>query len=350
MSFVVLTDTSGNLPKRCIADCDLKVIPFTYTIDGRDYTCTDSEAFDGDAFYDRIRAGVTVTTTQISPQSYADFFEPYLKEGKDLVFVAMSSGISGSCNSAHIAAGMLHERYGERRIEIIDTRGASLGEGIIAMQAARLRDSGRDVEDAVRELRENVERMFNVFTVDDLMHLRRGGRLSNLSAIVGTVLQIKPLLKGNEEGKIVAFAKLRGRKRSIQALAELYDKLAVEPEEQVVGIAQAGCREDAELLAQLLRRNRPPKEILSVEYEPVTGSHVGPGALALFFEASEGVRSYGNEGVTGGFKEAMAVGESVFKGTLKVGESVLKGTLRAGENAAAALGEKIREYRDKEQK
>ena len=134
--------------------------------------------------------------------------------------------------------------------------------------------------------------MFNVFTVDDLMHLRRGGRLSNLSAVVGTVLQIKPLLKGNEEGKIVAFSKVRGRKRSIETLAEYYDKLVVEPEKQIVGIAQAACREDAAYLASLLRKNHPPKEILTVEYEPVTGSHVGPGALALFFEAREGVRSF----------------------------------------------------------
>ena len=350
MSFVVLTDTSGNLPNHKIREYDLHVIPFTYTINGQDFTCTDSEAFDGDAFYDRIRGGVTVTTTQISPQDYADFFEPYLKEGKDVIFVAMSSGISGSCNSAHIAADMLAETYPERSVRIIDTRGASLGEGIIAMQAARLRDSGCDVQQAVEILQDKVERMFNVFTVDDLMHLRRGGRLSNLSAIVGTVLQIKPLLKGNEEGKIVAFAKLRGRKKSIQALGQLYEKLAVNPEEQVVGIAQAGCREDAMYLAELIRHSKAPKEILMVEYEPVTGSHVGPGALALFFESAEGVRSYGNEGVTGGFKEAMAMGEHALRGTLKAGGSVVKTTLKAGESAAANLGEKLREYRDREQK
>ena len=137
--------------------------------------------------------------------------------------------------------------------------------------------------------------MFNVFTVDDLMHLRRGGRLSNLSAIVGTVLNIKPLLKGNEEGKIVAFAKVRGRKQSIRALAQVYDRLAVDPGEQTVGIAQAGCADDARMLAELLRANRPPRQILTVAYEPVTGSHVGPGALALFFESAEGVRAYMGE-------------------------------------------------------
>ena len=346
MSFVVLTDTSGNLPNRKIADYDLKVIPFTYTIDGRDYTCTDTEAFDGDAFYERIRKGVTVTTTQICPQTYVEYFEPYLQQGKDILFVSMSSGISGSCSSAHIAADMLAESHPERRIEIIDTRGASLGEGIIALKAARLRELGQDVLDAARELRGNVERMFNVFTVDDLMHLRRGGRLSNLSALVGTVLQIKPLLKGNEEGKIVAFAKLRGRRKSIQALAQLYDKLAVDPQEQVVGIAQAGCREDAAYLAELISLHRPPREILTVEYEPVTGSHVGPGALALFFESEEGVRSYGNEGVTGGMKEAMAVGEAALRGGLRAGECVVRSTLKKGSEAAASLGEKIREYRE----
>ena len=348
MRFVVLTDTSANLPSKRAAENGLEVIPFTYIIDGQAYTCTDTDAFDGDAFYDRIRGGVTVTTSQISPSDFVKFFEPHLKEGRDLIFVSMSSGISGSCNSAHIAADMLRSEYPERRIEIIDTRGAALGEGIIALQATELRDRGLEIGEAAEQLRENAERMFSVFTVDDLMHLRRGGRLSNLSALVGTVLQIKPLLKGNEEGKIVVFGKLRGRKKAIQALAQLYDKLAVQPQYQTVGIVQAGCREDAAYLAELLRRNRPPREILTVEYEPVTGSHVGPGALALFFMSAEGVRSFGNEGVTGGMKEAMAVGEAALKGSLKIGGSAVKNTLKKGGEAAANLGERFRGFRDTE--
>lgn len=336
MSFVVVTDTSGNLPTKLAKERGLEIVPFTYIFDGRNHTCLDTDAFDGDAFYEEIRGGLAVTTSQITPHDFLQTFEPFLKEGKDVIFVSMAGGISGSCGSAHMAAQMLAEQYPERRVVVIDTRGASLGEGIIALQAAQMRDEGWSLDDAVRRLEENVERMFNVFTVDDLMHLRRGGRLSNLSALVGTVLHIKPLLKGNEVGKIVAFAKLRGRKKSIQALANLYDKLAVDPQDQIVGIAQAGCREDAEYLERLLNSNRPPKEILTVEYEPVTGSHVGPGALALFFEASEGVRSYGNEGVTGGLKEAMAMGEHALKGAWKTGGSV-----------AASLGEKLRERIDK---
>ena len=249
MSFVVMTDTSGNLPRQYVLDYSLEIIPFSYYIDGKEY----NSVKDPDC---------------------------------------MSSGISGSCNSAKIAARMMMEAYPDRIVEVIDTRGASLGEGIIALYADRLRRLGRSTAEAIAELYDHVERMFNVFTVDDLMHLRRGGRLSNLSAVVGTVLQIKPLLKGNEEGKIVAFSKVRGRKRSIETLAEYYDKLVVDPEKQIVGIAQAACREDAARLASLLRKNHPPKEILTVEYEPVTGSHVGPGALALFFESREGVRSF----------------------------------------------------------
>ena len=292
MSFVVMTDTSGNLPPQYLLDYSLKIISFSYFIDGKEYNSVKDPDFDAEDYYARIKKGMKVTTSQIPPQQYADFFEPALRDGKDVIFICMSSGISGSCNSAKIAARMMMEAYPGRIAEVIDTRGASLGEGIIALYADRLRRRGYSTEDAIKELYDHVERMFNVFTVDDLMQLRRGGRLSNLSAVVGTVLQIKPLLKGNEEGKIVAFTKVRGRKRSIETLAEYYDKLVVEPEKQIVGISQAACREDAAYLASLLRKNHPPKEILTVEYEPVTGSHVGPGALALFFESLEGVRSF----------------------------------------------------------
>ena len=278
MHFVVATDTSGNLPTKTANDYDLKVIPFAYFVEGDRRTCLDTDAFDGDAFYALLK-NTAVTTTQINPIEYADFFEPFLKEGKDVIYVSMSSGISGSCQSATIGAQMLAEQYPDRVIEIVDTRGASLGEGLIAVQAAkRLRDAS--------------ERMFNVFTVNDLMFLRRGGRLSNLSAIAGTVLGIKPILKGGEDGQISAFAVVHSRKRSVKALAAQYEKHVVDPENQTIGIAHAACREDAELLIKLIKESpKAPKDILLVDYEPVTGSHVGPGALALFFESYAGIRA-----------------------------------------------------------
>ncbi|MBR0355081.1 MAG: DegV family protein [Oscillospiraceae bacterium] len=291
MSFAVLTDTSGNLPKRLTDEHEIGVIPFAYTVNGVDHVCLDIEAFDGASFYRDMKAGQVVTTSQISPRHYADFFEPCLQAGQDVIFVSMSSGISGSCNSANIAADMLRETYPERHVRVIDTKGAALGEGLVALRAAACRDAGMSFEETAAAMEALSTRMCNVFTVDDLMFLRRGGRLSNFSAIVGTVLNIKPLLKGDEEGKIVAFAKLRGRRRSIEALAEKFETLAVAPETQTVGVVNAACRGDAEALIALLRRKCPPKEIISVDYEPVTGCHVGPGALALFFEGRDDVRT-----------------------------------------------------------
>ena len=150
---------------------------------------------------------------------------------------------------------------------------------------------GLSLDDVYKKLMDLRHRLCNIFTVDDLKYLRKGGRLSNLSFIVGTLLQIKPLLKGNEEGKIVAFAKIRGRKKALEELAARYDQYVVDPEHQTIGIAHADCAEDAERLIALLRRNNPPEDILTVDYEPVTGSHVGPGTLALFFEARDGCRA-----------------------------------------------------------
>ena len=290
MPFTVFTDTSANLLNRQIRDYDLRIIPFSYFIDGQEHTCLDTDAFNGDAYYSMLKGSVNVTTTQIIPETYAEYFKPVLESGSDIIFVSMSSGISGSCQSALVAANDLSESFPNRRIEVIDTLGASLGEGLVALQAARLRDAGIPTSEAAEQLRAISERMFNVFTVDNLLYLRREGRLSNLSAIVGTVLNIKPILKGSSEGKIVSFGKVRGRKTSIETLATLYDQHVLDPEDQTVGIAHAGCLKDAEYLISLLNRNHPPKEILLVDYEPVTGSHVGPGALALFFESRKGVR------------------------------------------------------------
>ncbi|MBP5222615.1 MAG: DegV family protein [Lachnospiraceae bacterium] len=315
MSFVVMTDTSSNLPSSMIRERDIKEIAFPYYIKGRTYQCTDTGSFDGESFYAAIRQhGVEVTTSQITPQRYMDFYEPWLKEGKDILYVSMSSGISGSCSSSQIGAKEILQHYPERRIEIVDSLGASLGEGLLALQAADLRDNKIPLESASDELREAARRMCNVFTVDDLMYLKRGGRLSNLSAALGMVLNIKPILKGNEEGKIVAFAKVRGRKQSISTLAQLYEKMVVAPENQIVGIAQAACREDAETLAAMLRESRPPKDILIEDYEPVTGSHVGPGALALFFSSYRNIRSYNGESLPTVMRQVLTrAGEKIQK-------------------------------------
>ena len=288
--FQILTDTSANLDTAVLQQRNIHVIPFHFYVDGQSHFCENTAKFDGKAFYDAIRAGARSTTSQISPQAYIDEMTPMLAAGDDVLFVSMSSGISGSFASSQVAAQHLSAEFPQRTIRLVDTRGASLGEGLLALRAADMRDAGADIDetaDAIFALHRN---MCQIFTVEDLKYLRASGRVSGAAALVGSILQIKPLLKGDDEGKIVCFSKLRGRKRSIQAMAERYDELVKDAEAQTVGIAHADCPEDAEMLAALLRRNHPPKEIMTVVYEPVTGSHVGPGALALFFLGDETAR------------------------------------------------------------
>ena len=291
MSFQIFTDTSANLPTDLLIRHDIQVIPFHYTVDGKPADCSDTRRFDGTRFYEAMRAGAKVTTSQISPQSYKDCFAPSLAKGEAVLYIGMSSGISGSFHCAELAAEELREEYPGCRLALIDTLAASLGEGIPVLRAIEARERGESLEKAAAQLNALRHRICQVFTVDDLAYLRRGGRLSNVAAVVGTVLKIKPLLKGNEQGQIVTYDRCRGRRRSIELLAERYNNCVLHPETQTVGIAHADCEEDAAYLIRLLNEKKPPKEILSVCYEPVTGSHVGPGTLALFFEANEGVRS-----------------------------------------------------------
>lgn len=290
MSYTITTDTSANLPTPFLKANGVGVLPFYYFVEGKPYACLDTEQFDDVAFYNKIRKGVKVTTSQITPQAYTDMFQPILERGQDILFIGMSSGISGSFGCAQMAAAELRAKYLDRTIRLVDTLGASLGEGLFVMEAVRCREKGMTVDETAELLLRERYKMCQVFTVDDLMHLRRTGRLSNAGAVIGTVLGIKPLLKGNEEGKIVSFAKVRGRKNSIQAIADQYDRLVRSAGEQTIGIAHADCPDDVAYLISLLQRNHPPKAVMTVKYEPVTGSHVGPGALALFFMGDEGFR------------------------------------------------------------
>ena len=287
MSFSVMTDTSANLPQEFIEKNGVKCIPYSFLVDGKE---PDGGPFDGKSFYDGMRGGKIVTTSQISPQRYSDFFRAELEAGRDLLFVSMSSGISGSFNSASIAAEDLRAEFPDRKLRLVDALGASLGQGLLVIWALRCRELGMDADETAELLNDRRFGVCQVFTVDDLRYLKRGGRLSNLAAAVGTVLQIKPLLKGDGEGRIVCFEKLRGRKRAIEAMAESFRKHALDRPRMTVGVAHADCESDADSLIAMLRAIRDDLEVIKVCYEPVTGSHVGPGTLALFFEGSREFR------------------------------------------------------------
>lgn len=291
MSFSIFTDTPANLSRKIAEKYNITVIPFSFFRDGEEFICPAFEDFDSDAYYAELKAGARVTTSQINPQKYIDTMEPHAAEGKDILYISLSSGVSGSYASSLVASAYLSDKYPDIKIESFDSLGASLGEGLQVIHAARCRDRGMSLDETLAELRRFRQRMCQVFTVDDLMFLRRTGRLSGISAVVGTVLGIKPLLKGNEEGKIVNFSSVRGRKNAIKALVQRYREYAVIPAGQTVGISYAGCLKDAEMLRDMICDICPPKEVLIVPHEPATGSHVGPGMLSLFFEADENVRT-----------------------------------------------------------
>ena len=289
--FRIVTDTSSNLPTAYLQAENITVIPFTFHTESGEQSCMDTASFDAKAFYTAMRNGEKVTTSQIPPQRFVDNIRPMLENGEDVLFVSMSSGISGSYASSKIAANQLAEEFPERKILTVDTYSASLAEGIVVMRAVECRKEGLSIDETYQILRALRHRIAQIFTVGDLRYLKRTGRLSNLEAAVGTVLQIKPLLKGDPQGKIVCFAKVRGRQRAIEEMAKRYKELVVSPETQTVCISHADCEADAQILASMLRRSKPPKDILIVDYEPVTGSHVGPCALALFFVSDDNVRN-----------------------------------------------------------
>ena len=289
--FRIVTDTSSNLPTAYLQAENITVIPFTFHTESGEQSCMDTASFDAKAFYTAMRNGEKVTTSQIPPQRFVDNIRPMLENGEDVLFVSMSSGISGSYASSKIAANQLAEEFPERKILTVDTYSASLAEGIVVMRAVECRKEGLSIDETYQILRALRHRIAQIFTVGDLRYLKRTGRLSNLEAAVGTGLQIKPLLKGDPQGKIVCFAKVRGRQRAIEEMAKRYEELVVSPETQTVCISHADCEADAQILASMLRRSKAPKDILIVDYEPVTGSHVGPGALALFFVSDDNVRN-----------------------------------------------------------
>ena len=276
----LFTDTSANLPVEIIDEYGIEVVPFSYTIDGVEYI--PEREFDGKAFYAAMRAGSEVKTSMVNAGTFIEHFKAALDAGKDVLYIGMSGGISGTANAALMAKQELDEEYPDRKIVVIDTLAASLGEGMFVIKAAEQLKDGVALDAIEETIRAQVPSMCQSFTVDDLKYLKNTGRVSGAAAIIGNVLSIHPILIGDYEGKIVVKAKVRGMKRTLDALAERYAELALSKTE-TIGIAHADNEEGKAYLVQRLRDKGLTGKCLSVCYEPVTGSHVGPGTVALFF-------------------------------------------------------------------
>ena len=286
MSFTVFADGTANLPKNLLGD--IMLLPCEYLVDGQPQVYHgDVDSFDGHAFYENLRKGSIVQTSLLNTDLFLTHFEPVLKEGRDIIYISMSSGISGTFNAARIAAEELMEKYSERFIHIVDSLGCGFGNGILALKAEELNRQGMNARDAAAVLDGEVPHACQYFTVDDLNFLKRTGRVSGVTASIGTVLNIKPILFGDATGHIISCAKVRGRRKSIELLAKKYEEKRVHDKGQRVFISHGDCMQDAEMLAQLIRDITPDAVITVCQHEPFSGAHVGPGMLGLFFYGVE---------------------------------------------------------------
>ena len=286
MSFVVFTDGSANMPASKLDGITL--LPCTYTVEGvqKEYL-GDVDSFDAHAYYEQLRNGCKITTSLLNTHLFLEHFRQVLEQGQDVIYIAMSSGISGTYQAAVMAKEELEEEFPDRFVHIVDSRGCGFGSGMLAMRAAELSRQGLSAKEAGAILDEEVPHMCQYFTVDDLNFLKRSGRVSGATAMIGTVLNIKPILYGTADGHIVSCGKVRGRKKAIEALADMYEKKQLGAEHRLVAISHGDCPEEAELLSQRVRAIAEPKELIIVPHEPFSGAHVGPGMLALFFYGTE---------------------------------------------------------------
>ncbi len=278
----IFTDTSANLPEEIIKQYDLGVVSFTFTVNGTADVKAPQNDEESKTFYNGMRDGDDVTTSMVNSQTFEEAFEAELQKGNDVIYIGMSGGISGTANAATVAAREMKEKYPQRKICAIDTFAASLGEGLLVIDAAKAAKAGADFEEIAENITQKRHTMCQYFTVDDLKYLKKGGRISGATAIIGNMLNIKPVLMGDAEGKIVQHSKTRGLKRALTMLAEKYGELC--PDKScTIGIAHADNEKAAGELLLLLKEKGFCGNCLSVYYEPVTGSHVGPGTVALFF-------------------------------------------------------------------
>ena len=276
----IMTDNAANLPPELREQYNIRELRLTYTVDGR--LIDGSAPFDGHDFYEAMRRGAEVKTSMISPAAARDAIEPALAAGDDVLFLGISGGVSGTCWGVGLIAQELTAEYPGRRVQVLDTRGASLGEGLVVLEAAQMAQQGADMDTIIARAETLCGKMRQHFMVDDLKFLRKGGRLSVAAALAGTLLQIKPILQGDENGKIVVRTKERGRKKAMDTLVALYNEL-VEDKSAPVGLSHAAAPAEALHLTTLLRQSGCTGPILTVCHEPVTGAHVGPGMLAMYF-------------------------------------------------------------------
>lgn len=281
--YVITTDNNADLPDSYYKEHGVGCVYLSYSMDGKHYT--HENFLPVEEFYAKMRAGSLPTTAQVNPEDARKLFEPYLKKEKDIIHIAFSSGLSGTYNSCRIAAQELMEEYPERSVVVVDSLAASLGQGLLVYLAQKMKEDGEDMETVARWAEEHRKNIVHLFTVDDLNHLYRGGRVTKTTAVLGGMLNIKPVLHVDDEGKLVPLGKVRGRKKSLLELVSLMDKKigSYAGSCDTIFISHGDCREEAEFLSEKVKEKYHIKTEIINHVGATIGAHSGPGTMALFF-------------------------------------------------------------------
>lgn len=284
MGYEIVTDSSADLTDELLQEYGIHIVSLSFRVGGEEFPCyVQGQKTDYKQFYDRMRKGEMVDTSLIDMSTCRDIFEGILKRGNDVLYIGFSSALSGSYNAGTMVAESLRDAYPERKIVTIDSLSASMGEGLLVYHVAEQRRAGKSIDKVSDWLIANRLHLCHWFTVDDLFHLKRGGRISAATALVGTMLGVKPVLHVDDEGKLVAVGKVRGRRKSLETLVDEMEKTCTNPTEQLVFISHGDCVEDAQHVERLVRERLKVKDVQINYVDPVIGAHSGPGTVALFF-------------------------------------------------------------------
>ena len=286
--YIIMTDSCCDLSQQEVEELDLTVLPLSFTIEGKTLLNTPDHAdMSPEEFFAKIAAGADCTTAAVNVGQFTDAMEKVLQEGKDILCVCFSSALSTTYQSACIAAESVQAKYPEGRIRVIDSLSASLGQGLLLYLAAQQKKAGLTAAELAKWVEENRLSICHWFTVDDLNFLKRGGRVSAATALVGTMLSIKPVMHTDNEGRLTMVGKARGRKASLKALLDAIERLAIEPEKQTMFICHADCEEEAKQVAAEIQRRFGTTDIRIHYIGPVIGSHTGPNTMGIFFVGTQ---------------------------------------------------------------
>ena len=283
-TYQIVSDSTTDLSPALVQKAGVHIIPMLFTLNGQEYRNDPEEsAMSAHAFYEKVRAGGMPTTAQVTGEYFKSEVRPYLEKGADVLYLAFSSGLSGTCHACMLAAQELREEYPARKILVVDTLCASMGEGLLVYLACMEQQRGKTIEEVEAWVQASRLRLAHWFTVDDLNHLHRGGRVSKTAAVVGTMLSIKPVLHVDDTGHLIPMEKVRGRKQSLDALVDHMAKTAVDPSTQTVFVSHGDCPDDCAYVARQVRERLGVETIYTNPIGPVIGAHSGPGTVALFY-------------------------------------------------------------------